>query len=119
MDRKFDIQDRAKKFVVNIVQMTRILPKENASFVFAKQIIRSASSIGANIVEGGGGVSKKDFINFMSIARKSALETRYWLELINSAELASPEKLTLLFREIEELIKILTCIVLNAKSNKG
>jgi len=110
-----DIQDRTKKFAVRIIRMVRVLPKEEASFVIAKQIIRSATSIGANLVEGSGGVSKKDFINFMNIARKSALETRYWLELIIAADLLSKDKLKELLGEIEEIIKILTKIVLNSK----
>ncbi|MCF7856812.1 four helix bundle protein [Candidatus Gracilibacteria bacterium] len=113
--QNIDIQDRAKKFAVRVIRMVRALPKEGASFVIGKQVIRSATSIGANLVEGGGGATKKDFINFMNIARKSALETRYWLELIIAADLLKEGKLKELLCEIEEIIKILTRIILNSK----
>lgn len=113
--KNIDIQDRAKKFAVRIIHMVRALPKEEASFVIGKQLIRSATSIGANLVEGSGGVTKNDFINFMHIARKSSLETRYWLELIIAAHLLPESKLQELFKEIDEIIKILTKIILNSK----
>ncbi|WP_420399506.1 four helix bundle protein [Flagellimonas sp.] len=79
-------------------------------FVFADQILRSATSIGANVAEAGAGQSKKDFIHKMAIASKEARETRYWLRLLNESKLVLIDFSDYL-EEIDQIIKILTKIV--------
>jgi four helix bundle protein len=85
--QKHDIYDRVLNFVVKIIGFAEKLSKSFSGRIIAKQMIRSASSIGANMQEADGAVSKRDFANKMGIARKEAQETRYWLELLVKAKL--------------------------------
>ena len=95
------------------------LPKSPAGSVIMKQLIRAGTSIGANMEEADGAASKKDFINKVLIARKEARETRYWLLLIEKAELIhnvnNKQELEKLIKEAYELMKILSSIVNKAK----
>ena len=79
------------------------------------QLLRSATSIGANVVEGGSGSTRKDFINFLYIALKSANETKYWLCLIRDTVEVDKYKVEELLKEGDEISKIIARIVLNAK----
>ena len=115
--KKIEIESRAKKFSLAIIQLVEALPKKTASFVIGKQILRSATSIGANLVEGRGGVSKKEFINFLSIARKSAIETTYWLELLDESNLVDSTTISKFQNELTEITKIISSIILKTKSN--
>ena len=84
--------------------------------VLSKQLLRSATSIGANVEEALAGSSKKDFIFKMTVASKEARETRYWLHLLDSSDLVSNDFQTYL-PEIEEIINILTAIVKTSRQN--
>lgn len=79
------------------------------------QLVRSATSIGANVVEGKSGSSKKDWKNFYVIALKSANETKYWLCLINETMEVPKEKIKLLIQEADEISKIIASIIINSK----
>jgi four helix bundle protein len=79
------------------------------------QLIRSATSIGANVVEGGSGSTKKDFINFFYVALKSANETKYWLCLIRDTMEVNRYKMDGLLKEADEISKIIAAIILSAK----
>ncbi len=79
------------------------------------QLLRSATSIGANVVEGKSGSSKKDWKNFYTIALKSANETKYWLCLINETIEVPKSKMNELVKEADEISKIIASIILNAK----
>lgn len=79
--QKNDIQKRTFQFSLEIIQIVHNFPKTTIRFELGKQLFRSGTSIGANITEGNGAVSKKEFINYMEIAKKSAMETKYWLQL--------------------------------------
>jgi four helix bundle protein len=79
------------------------------------QLVRSATSIGANVVEGRSGSSKKDWKNFYVIALKSANETKYWLCLISETMEVSKPKINELIKEADEISKIIASIILNAK----
>lgn len=79
------------------------------------QLLRSATSIGANVVEGGSGSSRKDFINFFHIALKSANETKYWLCLIRETTIVNKIKLEELLKEADEISKIVATILLKMK----
>ncbi len=117
-----DIQDRALVFGVRILKFADKLPKTMSGDVLAKQLVRSGTSIGANMEEADGASSKKDFINKVIIARKEARETRYWLRLINEAEminnLNNKKFLEELIQESHELMKILSAIANKAKNNE-
>lgn len=82
--------------------------------VISKQILASATSIGANIHEGSAASSRKDFINKMTIANKEARESKYWLELVQSSEIVNTDVSELLSLN-NEIIKILTSIILTSQ----
>lgn len=115
------IQNRALDFGVEIIKLADKLPKTTAGNVLAKQLIRSGTSIGANMEEADGAASRNDFINKVAIARKEARETKYWLELILKAELlhndGDLEQLKKLGQEAQELMKIISAIAIKAKAN--
>ncbi|MDO8429146.1 MAG: four helix bundle protein [Candidatus Daviesbacteria bacterium] len=111
----FDIRQRTLDFTVSILKLASLLPKNTAGFVIANQLIRSGSSVGANIEEAQDSASKKEFIHSMTISLKEARETQYWLNVIEAADLISDIKLVQALKEIQELVKILTTIVKKAK----
>ncbi|MEK9178193.1 MAG: four helix bundle protein [Patescibacteria group bacterium] len=110
-----DIKERTFEFAVRVLKMSQTLPKNSVNNILLKQIIRSSTSIGANIEEAQGGHTKSDFTHSMNIAKKEARETLYWLRLVNELNPEIEKRLDLLLVENEELIKILTTIV--KKSN--
>lgn len=77
-----DIDLRAKKFAIRIIKMSSVLPRNQAGYVLSKQVIRSGTSIGANIVEAQSSSTKKEFIYKLNISLNEARETLYWLDLI-------------------------------------
>jgi four helix bundle protein len=74
-----DIGDRTFNFAIQVIKLINQLPSNSATFVLGKQVISSVTSIDSNIVQARSGVSKKDFINHMKIARKEAKETKKWI----------------------------------------
>jgi four helix bundle protein len=118
--RGADIQERTTDYAVRAVRLFRHLQqgRDGAALVIGRQYLRSATSIGANLVEAQGGESRRDFIHKCCIAQKEARESRYWLALLLKAELVTAERLAGLMDETDQIIAILTRIVLNAKSRK-
>ena len=117
-----EIQERTLEFGVKILKFSDKLPKTQSGMVLVKQLVRAGTSIGANLEEADGASSKKDFINKVTISRKEARETRYWLRLIMRAELlhnqTNVEELDKLVNESYELMKILSSIINKAKDKK-
>lgn len=112
-----DIKKRTKIFSVEIIKLVAQFSwKEPVLNVLGKQLLRSATSISANLVEGSGSVSSKEFINFLAIARKSSLETQHWLELIVESKTLPKKTLEPFQKEATEIGKILTTILKNQKS---
>lgn len=109
------IEERSFQFSLDIIKVVKDL-KDNNEYIFANQLLRSTTSIGANVAEAGAGQSKKDFVAKMAIASKEARETRYWLRLINEAQLSNLE-LSKYLNEIDQIIKILTKIVKTSQTN--
>ena len=95
--------------------MYKIL-SEQKEYVLSKQVLRSATSIGANAEEANAAQTKKDFIAKMSIASKEARETRYWLHLLDKSQIVKADYTTYL-SDIEQIIKILTRIVKTSQEN--
>lgn len=114
----FDIRERSFQFGVEIVRLIKSLPRDTAGFAIGGQLIRSGTSIGANIEEAQDAASKKDFIHSLVIALKEARETEYWLKVIRESELIPGPRLTEALQEVNELIKILTTIIKRSKLNK-
>ncbi|MGX1930340.1 four helix bundle protein [Flagellimonas sp. 2504JD4-2] len=103
------IEERSFKFSLAIISLVKKL-RNKREYIFADQLLRSATSIGANVAEAGAGLTKKDFTHKMSIASKEARETRYWLRLLNESDLIAVD-LSSFLNEIDQIIKILTKIV--------
>lgn len=112
------IQERSFEFAIRIIHFYRDLKSGGQeAIILGKQVLRAGTSIGANIHEAQGGQSKADFIAKISIAHKEALETLYWLRLIQRAGLICPG-LPSLIDETRQLIKILASILLTSKNGK-
>jgi four helix bundle protein len=121
MNNNIDIHDRLLRFGIRIVKLSRILSKNPDNRVIANQMIRSGTSVGANMQEADAASSRKDFINKVCISKKEIQETNYWLKIIKGSELINNEKNKTeheaMLRESEELIKIIGSIL--SKARKG
>lgn len=106
-----DIEQRTFDFAARVVKMVLQLPNNPATWVIGKQVIDSSTSINSNVGQARSGVSRKDFINHMKIARKEAKETYRWIQMIVASGLTTATKTEPLLKENEEIIKILVSIV--------
>lgn len=111
------IIERTLDFAVQIVQLANTLPKTPAGFALASQLVRAGTSIGANLQEAKSASSRRDFIHCNVISLKESRETMYWLTILEKTEIISSEKLELLLKESDEIIRILVTIVKNSKIN--
>lgn len=103
------IQQKSFAFALEIIRLYKQLQAER-EFVLSKQLLRSGTSIGANVEEASAAQSRRDFLSKMSIAAKEARETRYWLRLLQESELVSLDLASEL-AQVDEIIRILTAIV--------
>jgi four helix bundle protein len=112
-----DIQDRAMDYGIRAIQLFRHLQagRDGAGLVIGRQYLRAATSVGANLVEAQSGESRRDFVHKCSIAQKEARESKYWLTLLKRSETVPESRLAGLLDETEQLIAILTRIIINAK----
>ena len=111
------IQEKRFLFALDIVQLFKQLQAER-EYVLSKQLLRSGTSIGANVEEALAGQSRRDFLAKMSVASKEARETRYWLILLQKSSLTNIE-LNPALKSIGELIRILTSIVKTTAENSA
>jgi four helix bundle protein len=109
----YDIRERTFQFAVRVLREIRRLPDDPATRVVAYQLAKSATSIGADVEEADGAESRRDFVHKMSIARKEARETRYWLRIVRAAILDSGE-FAALEQESDEVVRILSAIIASA-----
>ena len=116
MKKENIILDRTFDFALRIIYLYSLMT-EQKEYVLSKQILRSGTSIGANVEEASAGYSKKDFAAKMSIASKEARETRYWLRLIDKSQIAKVDVKEYLV-EIEHIVNILTAIVKTSQGNQ-
>ena len=114
---KQEFKKRCFKFSLAILNLCNILSKGQVNRPLLDQLIRSATSIGANVVEGGNSVSKKEFINYFHIALKSSSETLYWLALLREVNNEQRSTLDGLIDECIQLKKILSTVILNTKNH--
>lgn len=115
--RKNIVFEKSTEFAVRIYNLSKYLRKNKKEFVLANQILKSGTSIGANVCEANTAQSKKDFISKISISLKEAEETNYWLLLLNKTELISDIEYQSLNNNCLELIKMLSKIRSTAKQN--
>ena len=109
------ILSKSFDFAIRIVELYKYLVNEHKEYVLSKQVLRSGTSIGANVNEAVEAQSKKDFVSKMSIALKETSETIYWLKLLYSTKYIAQSQYNALFSEVYQLKKILTSIIISAK----
>ena len=115
MEKKtYDLKERTFEFAQRIIDIAETLPNKPQCEVLRKQLAKAGTSIGANIEEADGTITKKDFTNKMAIARKEARETHYWLRLI-CGRYIKEELISSDIKECYELISILSCIINKTK----
>jgi four helix bundle protein len=113
------IETKSYQFAIDIVKTCRQLVEENREFILSKQLLRSGTSIGANVKEAEHAQSKADFLSKMNIALKEANETSYWLKLLKDTDYLSDADYKKLNDPCEELISILVKIVVSTKKSLG
>jgi four helix bundle protein len=112
------LKQKSYLFALSIVKMIYQLQEKKREYVLTKQLLRSATSVGANIEEANQAESKADFIHKLSIANKEINETQYWLRLLTDSEILDPEKGKEIFKNSVELAKILTASIKTSKARK-
>lgn len=111
--------DKSMDFAARIIKLHRSLIKDKKECVISKQIVRSGTSIGANINEANYGQSKADFISKMHISLKETAETEYWLRLLVKSELLSVEEGESLLKDCIEIKRVLISSINTAKKNNN
>lgn len=116
MKKENVIVEKSKSFALRIIRLYRYLCSEKNEYILSKQLLRSGTSIGANVKEAIRGQSKADFYAKMNISLKEASETEYWLELLHESGYIEKKSFVSIYEDCQELIKILVTIT---KSQKG
>lgn len=109
------IVDKSKAFAVRIIRLYKYLCDEKKEFVLSKQLLRSGTSIGANVKEAIRGQSKDDFVHRMNISLKEASESEYWLDLLCETNYITQQQYNSIIADCKELIKILTSIIKSSR----
>lgn len=107
------LQNKSYDLALMIVKLSKKLINEKKEYILSKQILRSETSVGANIIEANGAISKADFSAKMSIAYKECLETKYWLHLLKDSD-----DFNVLFERADEIGRILFSILKTTRINK-
>lgn len=113
----YDLEERTAKFGENVIHFIGSLPKNETNKILINQVIRSATSIGANYMEANQASSKKDFRNKIGICRKEANETKYWVRMIVSANKEKTDECKKLWKESNELMLIFSKIFSSSNKN--
>ena len=110
------IKEKSMSFAIRIVEMYKYLSDVKQEYVISKQLLRSGTSIGANVSEGVYAQSRNDFISKHSIALKEAAETEYWLELLIKTGYVTEKQYSSINEDCREIIRLLAAIVKNTKN---
>ena len=113
------VVQKSKAFAVRIIRLYQYLINEQNEYVLSKQVLKSGTSIGANIKESIRAQSTADFLSKMQIALKEASETEYWLELLVETEYITEKAADRLLQDCRELIRLITAIVKTSKANNS
>ncbi|MBD2482384.1 four helix bundle protein [Planktothrix sp. FACHB-1365] len=113
------VYDKAYKFAIRVVNAYKYLTQNKQEWVLSKQLIRSGTSIGANIAEANGAISQADFSAKISIAYKECLETKYWLSLLKDTSYLDEQAFNSIYQDADEVGKILFAILKNTRINKN
>jgi len=109
------VRDKSFAFAVRVVNLYKHLKNDKSEYVLSKQLLRSGTSVGANVREGVNAESKKDFIHKLAIAQKECDESIYWLELLVETKYLNKEEYQSLVNDATELLKILKSIIITTK----
>ena len=110
------IQEKSYAFAIRTVKLYRYLTEKKSEYVLSKQLLRSGTSIGANVEEGIGGQSEKDFFAKLNIAYKEARETHYWLRILRDTNYLSAKESMPIIEDCNELLKIIGSIIKTMKT---
>ena len=111
-------RQKSKSFAIRIIKFVNLLQNEKREKIISKQLLRSGTSIGANVRESYNAQSKADFISKLHIALKEADETAYWLELLYESDIISSQYFDSLYNELKEIIALLTASIKTSKNNE-
>jgi len=111
------ILNKSKALALRIIRMYKYLCDEKKEFVLSKQVLRSGTSIGANVREANRSQSKKEFVAKLNISLKEADETIYWLELLHESDYLDDDTFNSIYTDTEELVKLLVSIIKTTKAN--
>lgn len=115
---KTNTRHRAYKFSLEVVRFVENFPNKRIAWIITDQLLRSATSIGANLVEAKAASSKKDFIKYYEISLKSANESMYWLCLARDSKIADTGKTEILLKENKEICSMIASSLLKLKGKK-
>ncbi len=105
------VQDKSYRFAIKIINLYKNIVETKKEYVLSKQVLRSGTSIGANIEEGIGGQSERDFFAKLNIAYKEARETKYWLRLLRDTGYLTQDEAITYLSDCEELLRIIGSII--------
>jgi four helix bundle protein len=114
---KKDLEKRTKRFALGVIKFVAGLPRTRDADILGRQLLRSATSIGANYREASRGVSRPDFAHKIGTVEKEAAETQYWIELLIESGIGSGATADELYKESSELLAIFTAIGRKLKEN--
>lgn len=117
-NKPYDLEDRTLLFAKDVIEFVGKVPRNLANNEIAKQLIRSAGSVGANYIEANEALSKKDFLMRVKISRKEAKESCYWIKLLTVPASLAPNQEAML-QEGMELVKILSSIIEKSNPKPG
>ena len=109
------IQEKSFRFAVRVVNLCKYLQKEQKEFTLSKQVLRSGTSIGANVAEAQQAQSRPDFINKLNVSFKEAYETNYWLRLLHETQYLNEEAFESIITDCKEIEKLLISIIKTTK----
>ncbi|PWA04168.1 four helix bundle protein [Flavobacterium psychrotolerans] len=111
------IETKSYDFALRIVKVYKYLTQEKKEFVLSKQLLRSGTSIGANIEESIGGQSKADFFAKITIAYKETRESKYWIRLLRDSDYLTVEQSGDLLKDVEKILKIIGSIQMSIRNS--
>ena len=117
MEKYNAIVEKSKEFALRIIRLSSYLSEERHEYVLSRQILRSGTSVGANIREATRGQSRADFYTKLTVALKEADETAYWLELLHESGYIGKDAFESMYQDCQELIRLLTAITRTLRRN--
>lgn len=110
------VLEKSYRFAVRIVRLYQHVSEKKKEYVLSKQVLRSGTSVGANVEEAVGGRSRKDFTSKMGIAYHEARETRFWLRLLRDTDYLTPQEAQSILADVEELLKLIASILITTRN---